>query len=215
MDGVLINSEPLHHQSERELLGRYGVSITDEELQSYAGKDATQLLNEFIQHYNLPVSFKDFYPEHKTNLERVFRESTLETCGAETLIQQLKDGQVPMALASSSHRSLIDLILNKLDLKDTFQIIVGGDEIKRGKPFPDIYLKAASFLECDPKTCAAIEDSFNGVQSAKDAGLFCIGFQNPTSGNQNLSRADMIIHQFSELPVQELFSIKTVIQTSG
>lgn len=209
MDGVIIDSEPLHHKAERKLLARYGITITTEELHSFAGKDAFQLLNGFIKRYRLRTDFESFYRQHKENIEETFRTSHIPKTDAVELIRSLYDKGIPLALASSSHRQLIKLVLERLDLEDFFQVIMAGDEIKRGKPHPDIYIEAARRLGKAPEFCIAIEDSKNGVQSAKDAGCFCIGYVNPNSGNQDLSRADKIIHDFHSITIDELLRWRT------
>jgi beta-phosphoglucomutase-like phosphatase (HAD superfamily) len=196
MDGVIIDSEPLHHQAERALLSYYGVSIDDATLQSFAGKDAHQLLNEFIIRYKLPVDFDTLYLQHRSKVEEVFSLSDIPATQAIPLIWDIFRRDIPLALASSSHRRLIALVLKRLRLENCFRVVIGGDDVERGKPFPDIYLRAADRLARPPGHCIAIEDSRNGVQSAKDAGCFCIGYANPNSGNQDLSRADLIVHDF-------------------
>ncbi|MBN1779837.1 HAD family hydrolase [bacterium] len=204
MDGVIIDSEPLHHRAERRLLSGYGVTVTTEELHTFAGKDARQLLNEFISQYALPADFDTLYSQHKMNVEAVFRNDDIPVTNAVDLIRNLHRAGIPLALASSSHRQLIELILKRLDLTSYFRVILGGDEIKQGKPYPDIYQETASRLDKHPEQCMAIEDSKNGVQAAKDAGCYCVGYVNPNSGNQDLGRADRRITDFSTVTVEDL-----------
>jgi len=204
IDGVIIDSEPIHHRAERILLSNYGVTITNEALHAFAGKDASQLLKGFINQYQLPVEFSSFYQQHQTNLERVFQTSKIPGTNAIPLIHEIHRRNIPLALASSSHRKLIQLVLDRLKLSTFFQVIIGGDEVERGKPFPDIYIETARRLNKAPGLCIAIEDSKNGVQSAKDAGCFCVGYVNPNSGKQDLRRADKIIDHFSNINPEDL-----------
>ena len=204
MDGVIIDSEPLHHRAERALLSKYQVILSDEELHSFTGKDAVQLLNEFISKYRLPVDFNFFYKQHRENLEQVFRSSEIPTTNASFWIQALRRKRIPTALASSSHRALIDLVLERLNWKNYFDVIIGGDEIERGKPNPEIYLLAASRLGVPPEKCIAVEDSKNGVISASEAGCYVLGYKNPNSGNQDLGRSNRIIENFRSLDILHL-----------
>jgi HAD superfamily hydrolase (TIGR01509 family) len=204
MDGVIIDSEPLHHQAERSLLLKYGVELSDETMHSFTGKDATQLLNGFIKTYRLPVEFNAFYIEHRENLERVFRNSKIPVTDAFLWIKALDHQKIPIGLASSSHRTLIDLVLERLNWKKYFQVIIGGNEIERGKPCPDIYLRAASKLGLRPEQCIAVEDSKNGVLSAVEAGCTVLGYINPNSGNQDLSHANRIFRDFKSLDIIQL-----------
>ena len=105
---------------------------------------------------------------------------------------------IPMAVASSSSLSIIDKVLDKLALREYFTLIATGDEVPASKPAPDIFLLAAQRLGCKPEACWVIEDSYNGVTAAKAAGMHCIGFYNPHSGNQDISAADHRIEHIAE-----------------
>ena len=90
-------------------------------------------------------------------------------------------------------------MLERFSLRDSFKVVVSADELAgEGKPSPAIYLLTAIRLGVSPHRCIAIEDSKNGVLSAKNAGMFCVGYRNGFNEEQDLSRADMIIHHFAE-----------------
>jgi beta-phosphoglucomutase-like phosphatase (HAD superfamily) len=96
-------------------------------------------------------------------------------------------------------------VLQRFDLLESFKVVVSADELEgNGKPSPAIYLLTAKRLGVSPDRCIAIEDSKNGVLSAKNAGMFCIGFRNGFNDEQDLSRADMVIQRFVELDWQML-----------
>ena len=94
---------------------------------------------------------------------------------------------------------VIDVVLERLNLSGYFAAKFSGAEMTFSKPHPEIFLRSAQHANCEPGECLVIEDSENGVRSAKDAGMKCIGFLNPNSGVQNLNRADLIIKSFKEL----------------
>jgi len=102
-----------------------------------------------------------------------------------------------MAVASSSSREIVELILSKATIRFFFTAVVSGQDVSQGKPAPDIFLKAAETLEVDPRNCVVIEDSPPGVGGAKNAGMLCVGFANAHSGNLDLSGADLILQDFS------------------
>ena len=81
---------------------------------------------------------------------------------------------------------------------------MSGEEVKKGKPDPEIFLTTANKLNVPPSKCIVIEDAANGVLAAKSAGMKCIGLQNPGSGNQDLSKADLVINNFNELDLDSL-----------
>ena len=125
--------------------------------------------------------------------------------GFAELLSILNKNKIPVALASSSPKTWIDIVLQRFHLLESFKVVVSADELEGdGKPSPAIYLLTAKRLGVSPDRCIAIEDSKNGVLSAKNAGMFCIGFRNGFNDEQDLSRADRIIHQFGELNWQML-----------
>jgi beta-phosphoglucomutase-like phosphatase (HAD superfamily) len=101
-----------------------------------------------------------------------------------------------LAIASSSPLEMIRLVVQKLDIAEYFDLLLSGDNVKQGKPFPDIYNRSAALLRVVPQNCVVIEDSNNGAKAAKSANMRCIGFQNPTSGNQDLSICDLVVNSF-------------------
>ena len=96
-------------------------------------------------------------------------------------------------------------MLQRFNLRESFKVVVSADELAgEGKPSPAIYLHTANRLGVRPDRCIAIEDSYNGVLSAKRAEMFCIGFRNGFNDEQDLSNADVIIHHFAEFNWQTL-----------
>jgi HAD superfamily hydrolase (TIGR01509 family) len=124
------------------------------------------------------------------------------------LLSNLKKEGIKIGLASSSPLETINLILEKFEIKDYFDAVISGEDLKRGKPAPDIYLKAAELLSVCPENCIGIEDSNHGVCAAKSAGMKCVGLQNTNSGNQDLSNSDLkvdSIEQLNTLMLKNLF----------
>ena len=107
----------------------------------------------------------------------------------------------PLGLASSSNRPLIDLALELMGVADLFRVTVSSEEVERGKPAPDVYLEAARRLGVSPERVAAIEDSANGIRSAKAAGMRVIAIPNPhyPPPEDALSQADVVLESLWEL----------------
>lgn len=114
-----------------------------------------------------------------------------------------------LALASSNNRKIVDSIMDRFDLSKYIKVSISGEDVLKGKPNPEIFLKAAKKLDVKPSNCVVIEDAFAGVQAAKAAGMKCIGYKNLNSGKQDLSDADLIVESFSEL---SLDCIKKLLQ---
>jgi HAD superfamily hydrolase (TIGR01509 family) len=111
----------------------------------------------------------------------------------------------PLGLASSSNRELIDAVLDAGGLAGLFRATVSSEEVARGKPSPDVYLEAARRLRVDPATCVAIEDSHNGIRSAKAAGMTCIAIPSPRyPPGAAVREADRLLGSIDELTVDTL-----------
>ena len=81
---------------------------------------------------------------------------------------------------------------------------MSGEDFEKGKPAPDIFLEAARLLDTEPMNCVVVEDSEKGVKAAKAAGMKCVGFRNHNTGNQDLSRADLIVDEYNSLKISTL-----------
>jgi len=117
---------------------------------------------------------------------------------AEALLKELKSLGIPLALATSSRKLKMELVLEEVGLLEYFTVLVSGEDVVRGKPNPDIFLLAASKLNVDPRHCVVLEDAVSGVKAAKAAGMKCIAVTN-THEAEDLSIADLVISDFSEL----------------
>lgn len=201
MDGVIVDSQPLHFKVEKELLKELGVDITKKEVDSFVGVTEYQMWKTIKEKYNITPSVDEMI---KMKLER-FLENLDEIPMVENFkefLLTLHEQGYPMALASSNNKIAIEAIAEKFGLKDYIQVFISADDVKKGKPDPEIFLTAAKKLGVPPASCLVIEDAYNGIKAAKVAGMKCIGLQNLNSGNQNLSEADLVINNFNELNLE-------------
>jgi HAD superfamily hydrolase (TIGR01509 family) len=143
--------------------------------------------------------------EYHAIAEDIYANKVALLPGFPDLLALLREKDIPAALASSSPRSWINLVLDRFDLKRVFQAVVSSEEVAgRGKPAPDIYLYTARKLEVEPSGCVVIEDSRNGVLSARAAGMYCVGIRNGFNDEQDLSAANIIIEGFGGLDWEAL-----------
>ena len=120
--------------------------------------------------------------------------------GALDAVRRLAERYV-LGLASSSNREMIDRVLEAGGIGDLFRATVSSEEVAAGKPAPDVYLEAARRLDVRTDECVAVEDSHNGIRSAKAAGMRCIAIPNPhfPPGDEALAEADVVLHSLAEL----------------
>ncbi len=200
MDGVIVDSEIHWKTTEgyflQSLIPTWSINDQDKIL-GLGVHDLYALLASTYQLQKTKEQFLELYQE-MANVIYGQKVSLIE--GFTELLSALHANHIPVALASSSPWTWINIMLERFNLRESFQAIVSADELEgEGKPSPAIYLLTAKRLSVSPTRCIAIEDSKNGVLSAKNAGMYCIGFRNGFNDEQDLSRADMIIQHFAEL----------------
>ena len=200
MDGVLIDSEPLHKEVEQQILCELGVKLPHEEHIKFAGvgKEMWSIIKKQYG-YNKDVSENDIHAtKRQLYLERLTSNPIRPIDGVRDIIHFAQNRNLKIAIASSSSRDNIEIVARAIEISDKVEIIVSGDEVPKTKPSPDIFLETSRLLNLAPEQCIVIEDSANGVKAAKDAGMFCIGFANPNSGDQDLSLADEIVYKLTD-----------------
>jgi beta-phosphoglucomutase family hydrolase len=202
MDGVIIDSEPLHYKVFMSYTKKkLGFSISDEEYNTFIGTTNKSIFSMVQQKHGMKGDLDTIVEEYEEQILTYLMTNKSEKPidGVDTLIKILQQSKMKLALASSSPKKQINIILKMFKLEPFFTAAVSGQEVKAGKPAPDIFLRAAELLDVLPEECLVFEDSKNGVLAAKKAGMKCIAFYNPHSGNQDLSQADKIIRSFAEV----------------
>lgn len=203
MDGVIIDSEPIHHKVSIELFERLDINITEDEYDNFLGKAITDKWDYLINKHNLNKTVQELSEiELNNNIQYLAENKISSMDGLKQLLNNLKNIGFKIGLASSSSYSYISIILKKLSIKDYFFKVLSGEDFKNGKPSPDIYNKMAEHLKIEPRRCVVIEDSENGIKAAKDAGMFCIGLDYSEFGNQNLSNSDLIVSSLKEINIK-------------
>lgn len=205
MDGVIIDSEPMHFEMDLYTLHSIGVTCSKEKLEQYVGMTNPEMWKLIKEEYRLPQSVEELIHLQLTKKLAYLDETEMEPiAGIRELIQELRQNNIPIGLASSSPRVFIEKVLGKFGLLHEFACITSGEEVQKGKPAPDVYLETARAMNVEPEHCYALEDAKHGVAAAKNAGMKCIGFVNPNSGNQDLSAADFTVKSIQAISVKEL-----------
>lgn len=200
MDGVIIDSEPVYIRKQEIFMAiknyKYDKSLLIE-LVGKTRKDAFKLLsNHIVNFYNDEVTYledyKEFWIDFDVNYKRIENE------GIRALIQYLKSKNMKIGLASSSTKETISKVLDTIELKSYFDVIVSGEDFVESKPNPEIYHDTLKKLGLNQQNCIVIEDSTVGIQAAKNAGLFVIAKEDKRF-NFDQSKADFSIIDFKQL----------------
>lgn len=173
LDGLLVDSEPLQAWAWDAYARRFGTTLTDEVLARMLGLRAVDASRIFVEMLGLPVAADVAMRERDELFLAAVPGRIAPHRGAAELVAALRERGVPLALATSGHRRYVDLALASAGLGASFDIEVTGDQVERGKPHPDIYVRAAELLGAPAERCLALEDAPNGVRAALAAGMIC------------------------------------------
>ncbi len=196
-DETIIDLEPQHTAAHAALCREQGSDYGDmpESFRRGSGRRIIDDIREMRAHFAWSASEEELFARRQELFDAVCRDAELEAmAGVREAIAALRARNVPLAITSSAVKSSIETILERLQLRDAFTLIVDGSEVQHGKPDPEAYLLTARRLGVAPERCIVFEDSHIGVVAAKRAGMFCVAVRNPRAlERQDLSAADVIV----------------------
>lgn len=199
LDGVIADTEPLHRIAKLRIFAKLGVT-SNVDLDRHVGRPNVELWTSVIEESGLERTAGELERmQYDLILEQLAENDARPTRGLPELLDALDAAGVRCALCSSSDRYYVDRVLNFFGFAGRFATIVGGDEVAEKKPAPDGYLKVLRDAGVEAARAVALEDTTAGVGAAVAAGIACIGYVNPTSGNQDLSRAALRVAGLSEV----------------
>lgn len=209
MDGLLIDTEPIWRRSEIEVFGELGLHLTEEQCMETMGVRVAEVVELWYSRYpwDGPTSQEVTRQIYASVIEHVLSEGE-PLPGVLYALRTVRDRGLLCAIASSSSEILIRAVMQKLNIEEFIQTICSADDEAEGKPHPAVYLTAARRLGVPPDRCVAFEDSPNGVQSAKAAGMLCIVVPDPyLAGDPRMERADLRLESLEEFSSQTLDSL--------
>ncbi|MCX6172121.1 MAG: HAD family hydrolase [Flavobacterium sp.] len=201
MDGVIVDTEPVHHYAYDLHFKQLNIPITPEMYASFTGNSTKNIFERLKAEFNLEEDVQTLV-ETKRNLFNDAFDSKQDLYlldGVEDLIKELHANGMQLVLASSSATVTINRIFNRFGLHHYFTHIVSGEDFPKSKPHPAIFQHAAFLANTPVEQCIVIEDSTNGVAAAKTAGIYCVGYDSVNSKLQDYSKADKVISHFNEL----------------
>ena len=201
MDGVIVDTEPLHGKAYYKMFGAVNIEVSRELYESFTGQSTISICRQLCTLFNLSES-----PETLVQLKRAafkhlfeFDKSLALIDGVLDLIKEYHSNGLTLVLASSASMQTINFVFDRFDLDQYFIAKLSGADLKASKPHPEIFIKAAKASGFKKEECMVIEDSTNGIAAAHGAGIFCVGFRSPNSKNQVYDRADLVISSFEEI----------------
>jgi len=198
MDGVIVDSEPRHERAFREVFTEMGYGETHGiHFPEYYGRSDRALWIDFIAKHNPTQSLEELSEWKQRKFLDMIRQDQPIFEDLPQLVERLSL-VYKLGLASGSYHDVIDVILALKELRRFFPVVVSVQDVKRGKPAPDVFLHAADLLMVEPRECCVIEDSAAGVEAAIAAGMTVIGITNSIP-REKLGRAHYVVTTYKEI----------------
>ena len=207
MDGLLIDSEPLWQIAGKETLLEFGKELTTEQYHSSTGLRTEEWIEHWFHHFNIDMAHAPAAVETiiKKAIELIDAQGEPME-GVEHAINSCREQNLLLGLATSSPLSLVKVVMEKLNLQNSFDAITSAEFLPLGKPHPQVYIDCADALQVSPVTCLAFEDSFNGMIAAKAARMKCVVIPSPADSHHiKWNAADTKLNSLTEIS-KDLFT---------
>jgi beta-phosphoglucomutase len=207
MDGTLVDNTPYHFKSWQAFYKKHGLGELEQSTYktSISGVPIIETLRGLFPDAD-EATLKGYLNEKETYYREIYAPFLRPINGLENFLLELKGADIKMAMASSATMEDINFILNKIPIRDDFEAIIDGSWVTKGKPNPQIFLKAAEELNADPANCVVFEDSLAGIKAANAAGMKVVGITTGHAAAQ-LQPSNLVIDDYSTLTVQQLAAL--------
>ena len=196
LDGTLADSRDYHWRAWQEALGEEGVRVTEDQFQASFGQRNDSILAAWLGADADPAVVRRIGEAKEAYYRRLVREEGIDPLpGARDWIETLHSDGWRQAIASSAPRLNVEVMHRALGFGDRIQVLVGAQDVSRGKPDPEVFLLAAKRLGISPDRCVVVEDAGAGIEAANRAGMASIGV-----GGEGVSAARVVVNTLSELP---------------
>lgn len=171
LDGTLVDSMWMWPEIDKEYLGRFGIEYDDNLKNEIDGISFHETAVYFKNKFGISDSIEKICKDWEDMAYDKYKNEVKEKRGCQKFLEQLKSKGIKMGIATSNKRSMVDVVLESLGMKNFFEVITTSDEVKKGKPAPDVYLTTANLLNVEPKHCLVFEDVVAGIIAGKSAGM--------------------------------------------
>ena len=206
MDGVIVNSEPLHHLAYKKMFEEFKLDVSNSLYESFTGQSTYSICEQLCEIFDLKVDANSLVLSKRKHFKIIFEnDSSFEMIdGAMNLIKDYFENNLTLVLASSASMTNIERIFKKFDLNKFFKAKISGADLKESKPNPEIFIKAAQLAGFKKEECIVIEDSTSGIAAAKSAQIYCVGYDSLNSKNQNYDNANIVISDLNEIKFNKI-----------
>lgn len=197
MDGLMIDSERLYFETEKDMAEKLGKQVDDKLLWKLMGMSPLESMTIFKQELEIPESIEDLLKKRVEIMTYKYTNDLVPMKGLYDIIKSFYK-KLKMGIATGSPKIFLDIVVDKLNIRKYFDVLQPSDEIKNGKPHPEIYLKTAGKLNLPPEECIVLEDSSNGIRSANAAGCYSIAVISDYTKYQDFSSAHAVFNNLTE-----------------
>ncbi|WP_116788017.1 HAD family hydrolase [Flavobacterium psychrotrophum] len=210
MDGVIVDTEPLHHLAYHQHFRQLNIEIPKDVYATYTGLSTKNTYQRIKEAYGLEHEIPGLIQSKRDFFNDLFdtKEDLEMLPGVFNLIKDVHASGIQLVLASSASHVTIKRVFDRFGLHQYFTHTVSGEDFPQSKPHPAIFLKAAELSGSPVTECIVIEDSTNGITAANAAGIFCVGYRSANTAPQELGEASLVINHFDELTAEK---IKTLV----
>ena len=205
MDGILVDSEPVWNEARKQLASRLGKTWTSKDHEAVMGVSTAEWVEYMLKRLNPEMAPREIEEEIVKRMVALYQKKIPFMPHAVQTVNLAKS-LYPIGLASGSVRKLIDTVTSSNELIHKFEVILSADQVDRGKPHPDVYLKTADLMGVQPANCICIEDSGNGVLAGKAAGMKVIAVPDERFPpvKEKLEQADIVLASLAEIDAEFL-----------
>jgi len=207
LDGLMFNTEELYQDVGSEMLRRRGKTFDAELLDAMMGRPANAALQLMIDYHSLPCTIAELVVETDEIFATLLDERLEQMPGLADLLDALERANIPKAIATSSGPTFVTRVLDVFALAARFEFILTCDDIREGKPHPEIYLLAAERLGLPPSQMLVLEDSQNGCRAAVAAGAIVVAVPGGNSKRHEFSGARLIADSLADPRIYSLLNI--------
>jgi len=209
MDGVIVDSEPLHCKAYYKMFNDLNINVTPEQYEAFTGQSTLNVCKQVCKTFNLSDSPEVLVALKRKHYEDIFNnDKTFDLIpGVLDLIKNYHANGLTLVLASSASMPSIERIFKRFNLNPYFLTKLSGADLNASKPHPEIFINAAKVSGFKTEECLVIEDSTNGIKAANAAHIFCVAYVSKNSKNQDYSTANKVIHDFNEITYKQVVKL--------
>lgn len=206
MDGVIVDSEPLHRKAFHQVFDDLGIDVSKETYYSFSGASTRHIADRLIEMYALNEAPEAIVAAKRRYFKELFYNDTEFDLlpGVRGLIMHYHQEGIRLVVASSASRNTITMVFEKFGLDPYFTGRISGADLAASKPDPEIFIRAAELAGEPREHCMVIEDATNGILAAHRAGIFCAAFRSPHTHLQDYSLANLVVSDYKELRLEQV-----------